>query len=515
MPKQIKEEFTKEQIDFAVEFARSLNGYNSLFNPYLANQYLKDINMRPVYKDREAVRNMVYNPRDNEQGLRRLSQHLYNTQTPYKRLIHYFADMLTFDLSIYPINASDKEMKTSKFKKDYEEVWKWLDKFNIKREFSKILLGMILEDGKFVYQRESDTGLTFQEMPSDYCIVDSWSHLGYLYSFNLLYFQQPGVDINSFPKEFKKYYRDVLDMQNNKTYYPNIKPEMRNGQWFYWQQINPEKGWIFKFDNTFAGLIPPFLGLFMDAIEIDTYKKLQQNKTKLEAYKMVFGTIPRNKDNKTGNKADDFAVNPTTLGNFMNLVKSSLPEGIDFKALPLENIIGIDFPQSETKNNIVGMAMKNFYGQSGVDGALFNADKPNSSTMKASTRIDAAFVEMVYSQFETFLNYIVNKKTDKFKFQFKLKGTIYDSQERFDNAMTKIQSGIITPDLPGDLGMTEKQMRSGMNFMKAMGYQDLFTPIQTAYTLSGKDKKNGKPESDDSDLDVAGEITRDAGSNEE
>ena len=49
----------QEDSNFALEFARSLTQLNAyLFNPLLANSYLKDINMRPVEQDRERIKNL-------------------------------------------------------------------------------------------------------------------------------------------------------------------------------------------------------------------------------------------------------------------------------------------------------------------------------------------------------------------------------------------------------------------------------------------------------------------------
>jgi hypothetical protein len=492
----------KIDIGFAQEFARVLSNW---FNPILSNQYLKNINMNPTSRSRDEVDKLIENPKENEQALRRVSEYLYNTIMPYKKLVNYYADIPTFDISIYPVNAKEKDVSSDNFKKDYDKVWAWLDKFNYKKEFKKVLLGMLLEESKFTYLRKSETGYTFQEMPTDYCIIDAWSELGYLYSFNLLYFHQTGVDINGFSPEFKKYYRNYLDVKNNKKYHPNIKPELRNGQWFYWQQIKPEEGWVFKFDNTNAGSIPPFIGLFLDLIELDTYKTLQQAKTKLEASKLIFGTIPRNKDNKSGNKADDFAIKADTLAQFITLVQNSLPEGAYFKALPVEDIKAIDFSTNE-KNDFLSNAIKNLHRLAGTDQALFNAEKPNATTMAASTRVDSAFVDKVYEQFETFLNYHINKETKKFKFKVKLSGTIFNEDDRMDQQLRLAQSGIITPELPSALHLTEKEMRLGVALMQSMGYPDNLKPLLTSYTSSNKD--GGRPKSKVTDLTPSGEDSR-------
>ena len=505
--------------EYAMEFARGLAQYNNyISNPLTANQFLKNINMNPNFQNKEAVENMAYNPKENELGLRRVSQHLYNTQMPYKRLIHYFSDMLKFEISIHPTNINPDDLKDTKakdrFMREYDKVWEWLDSFDYKQEFKRILLGTMLEDAKFSYLRTDGNKLTLQEMPTDYCIIDAWSEIGWLYSFNLLYFQQIGSDINGYAPEFKKMYNRALEAAKNKTYIQNVKIEQRNGKWFYWQQMNPENGWVFKFDYAFAGLVPPFLGIFTDAVDLDAYKKMYKDKTTLEAYKMIAGTVPRNKDNKSGNARDDFAIQANTLAQFMQLVKNDLPPGLLFKALPLDNLQSFNFENSSSNQNkdLVGTALKNYYKQAGADQALFNAEKPNASSMKASTRIDAAFMEVVYPQFETFLNYHINNNSKKIKWKVKLSGTIFDEQERFDNAMTKLSSGIITPDIPAELGMTERDMRVGLGMMAMLGYPELFKPIQNSFNMPTNTAGAGRPAS--KEPTDSKEITDDAGSND-
>jgi hypothetical protein len=486
--------------EFIQTFA-SVNNMGYLLNPLIANQYLKTLNMNPHYQNRDRVEKMVFNPNDNELGLRRVSEHLYNTQLPYKRLIHYYVDQLTFDWYPIPTNIeNDKDFKKDTFKKDYKRMFEWFDKFDVKKEFKKIALGMMLEDAKFTYLRESEYGLTLQELPSDYSIIDANSQLGYLYSFNLNYFSQIGADINGFDPDFRKFYAQMTDMKQNNTYYPNIRSEMRNGQWAYWQQINPNKGWVFKFHDNYASLIPPFLGLFMDAVDFDTIRKLQDEKTALDTYKMIFGTIPRHKDgsNKSGNSKDDFAIDPKTLSSYMKLVKASLPDGIDFKAAPLENVQLLEF-DGHTEENIVGNSLKNFYSKSGAEKALFGSDKPNASTMKASIQNDGDFVRKIYNQFNTFCTYHINKITQKYKFKIIFEGTTYDQEERRKKALEEWQNGLLTPRLPASMGMSIRDLNNSIGLMQSLGFPENLKPIQSSFTLSkdsAKNDKAGRPASD-------------------
>jgi hypothetical protein len=287
----------------------------------------------------------------------------------------------------------------------------------------------------------------------------------------------------------------MMDMKQNKTYYPNIRTEMRNGQWAYWQQVNPNKGWVFKFHDNFAGQIPPFLGLFIDAIDFDTVQKLQESKSALDTYKMIFGTIPRHKDgsNKSGNSKDDFAIDPKTLSSYMKLIKGGLPDGIDFKAAPLDNVQLFEFA-SNVNEDAVGNTIKNFYQKSGAEKALFGSEKPNASTMKASLQNDGDFVTRLYNQFSTFCNYHLSKVTKQYKFKIIFEGTSYDKDERRANALEEWQSGILTPRLPAIMVMSVRDFKNSVVFMQSLGFPENLKPLLTSFTATKEDSKDGRPE---------------------
>lgn len=489
--------------------------YNNYFDPFIINEVLKNINMNPAGKTRTELLPMIHDPKKFERPLRQFAQYLYNVQMPFKRLIHYFANMLTYDLSIYPINASDKDMKTDKFKRDYDAVFAWLDNFNHKKEFKRINTGMLIEDAKFMYLRQDSYSkrIAFQEMPSDYCMIDGSFEYGWLYSFDLQYFMRQGVDINGFAPEFKEYYNDYVDLVSNNTYKPNIKVEQRDGRWCYWQQILPKNSWVFKFHSIFAGLIPPMLGLFLDANEIDTFKNLQSDKTALELFKLLVGIIPTNKS-KDGTLTDDLAISAEMAGEFNRLMNDMLPDGIKFGTVPFSDVKQYDFSNgSQTKDNVVGDAINNFYSTSGSDMSLFNSNKPNATTLKMSTANDVSFANTVYDEFSSFLDYQISFLTKKYKFKTKLEGSIYDRDERQSQAINLAQYGIITPQLPASMGLTEKEFRSGLALMKTFEYENLLTPLQSANNMSSNQTDAGRPAAKEENLNESGIKTRDADSN--
>jgi hypothetical protein len=225
------------------------------------------------------------------------------------------------------------------------------------------------------------------------------------------------------------------------------------------------------------------------------------------------GTIPRHKDgtNKSGNSKDDFALDPNTAGKYAKSVKASLPSEVDFKVVPFEDIKAINFEQTNS-SDIVGSAMKNFYRTAGADQALFSADKANASTIKAGTRIDAAFVERAYEQFSTFCTYHVNKHTKKFKFKICMEGTIFDQEDRRAAALENAQNGIITPKLASANGMSLRDMQTSINLMQMLGFPDKLKPLASSFNTSQKDAKAGRPESKNGTEDKDNAI--DTGKNE-
>jgi hypothetical protein len=500
---------------YVENFAKSF--INTVLTPYTLNEYLKNLNMNPSVPTRDNIETMISDPKNNEQNLIRLSQYYYNTQTPYKRLVHYYGKLLSFDYTIYPINAEEKDMKKDTYKKDLDRVYSWFDRFKVKKEFKKALSKTVLEDVYFTYLRESNAGLTLQEMPVDYSKITTWSEYGYLYDFDLTYFQNSGVNIDGFAPEFKNYFNQMLDIKKNNKYYPDIKPETRNGRWVYWQQIPIDKGWVFKFNNIYAGIIPPLIGLFLDNIDIDTYKKLQLTKTSLEASMLLFGLIPRHKDgsNRSGNSKDDFALSAENAGQFMSLIRGNLPDGVKFNAVPFEDIQSVNFPNTQNRNDIVGRAMQQYYYNSGTSQFLFASDKANAVTSKASIKVDEEFIRDSYYQYESFVNYHLSKITNRYKFVCKFEGTMFDQDERFERANKYAENGMALPELGSAIGLEPKEFQTKLAMMRSMDFVDKLKVLQTSYTISKSQQDDkGRPSKKIDDLDDEGLNTRNSGSNE-
>ena len=516
-------EVTQEQMSYFQSYIQAFNNqsiYGSyLLSPQLLNDTLKSVNMNTSKLSPEQVEKMVLAPHNFEQELRKLSLHYYNSIGLYKQMIEFMESMLTFDwepipykLDGTPITAT--EFRSKKYKDDFAELTKFFNSFPMKREFKKVLSNICRYDTYYTSVREYDGHIYLQELPSSHCAIDANSYLGYLFSFDLSYFTNNGVDINAYSPSLRAKYRASL--KNTKT---NFKPNLpsRNGRYVDWVAMQPDDAWVFKFNDSFAGSVPPLLSMMIDSAKIDKYKELEDAKKALEAMKLIVGEVPTMSQQKTGQKVDNFTISAEELGKFNAAFQRSLNNDyIKFQSSPLKNVKAIDFLPSSSEKDLLETELKNIMCQSGISSALSMVDTVNVASAGIYKAFNAARMEKLYNQFETFLEYQVNKRTKNFKFKIKMVGTIFDKDERRKNADADMAMGIWTPALFSSRGIQITDSQNVMGMMSAMGFPECLTPAQTSYNTAGdkvKDNKGGRPQKDESELSEEAANTRDKGTN--
>ena len=496
--------------------SQSFSGQNYLLSPQLLNATLKNVNMDGYNFSTDQIRKMVMSPHNFEQELRKLSYHYFNYIAIYKRNIEYKSTVLDFDWEPIPYTLDGKpitqsDITSNAFKQDYAEMTKFFNNFNVKQEFQKVLFNMLLYDTYYTSTRTYDGHIYLQELPSTHCMIDANSYLGYLFSFDLSYFMNSGVDINAYSPALRKKYSEVLKLKKS-TYNPNLP--QRNGSWVYWHPMTPDDAWVFKFNNNFAGSVPPLLDMLIDYSKIDKFKELEEAKKQLEAYKVIFATVPRLTNNKSANKVDDFAISSTELGKFVAAVKQTLGSGVDFKAAPLEDFKAFDFSPSASENDLLETEINNMLKESGTSDSILTGGSSVSSN-NIYKLVTSEIVKTVYPQFANYCEYQINKNTKKYKFKIKFVGTIFDREDRRKAANEDMERGIITPAIFSSRGIQMTDATNISNMMYGLGYPDLFRPIKTASTMSSDEKSvGGRPQSDDNHLTDSGEQTRNIGAND-
>lgn len=538
---------TEEEIWSVVNFARSMTGINYL-NPDLVSGRMRDISLNPMEATQADLDTAMKSPKQSEDKLRAISQDFELRSMPYKRLIHYLANMLSWDITYSATNASEKDYNTPKYKKDLSILETFLDKFDYKKEFSIVMRELLRNDAYFCAPRDTGDKIVLQELPADYCKITGRWDKGFLFSFNMYYFLLPGVDIELYPRFFKKKYNEIWGNANGvRTYNPALPPEARGlSSWIYWVDVPVDVGWVFKMAPELATRLPYFMPLFNDLVLQGLMRNLQKNVNMSVASRMIMGEVPMlNKEAKATVK-DSIAVSPELLGKFMALVKGAISEAIKMASIPLENVQGISFP---SENEMYDSYLKTALASSGVNSNLiFSSNiKPNAIETQLSLNVDEQLMYAQYYQFNDFMDYNINGLTKYFKFSCEFEGTHFftNRNKRFEDAMTLFDKGIILPQkIAAAMGMKPSVLLRQMQEAKSFGFMDMVTPpaviAQTNSALEIADKseetqlkiskqnsklvpkapsgiskspstssnKEGRPKKKDNELSESGEQTR-------
>ena len=263
----------------------------------------------------------------------------------------------------------------------------------------------------------------------------------------------------------------------------------------------------------------PFLSpLFSDIVLKPLVRKLQTNIYMLQAQKVMVGLIPLIKDAKSGSVKDQLAVSPEVMGKFLGLLKQGLSDAIKVSGVPFDDLKALDF--DGTDKQILQEYTKTTSAMSGINSRLiFSLDKQTNIESQLSINVDEYMLTSLYSYFEDFLNYHINKRLKTFRFKFKLVGTEFDinKKKRLEDAMTLMDKGILLPHLiSSSLGILPHDFERQLEEAKAKKWDEKLIPIINAYQMSGKDisNKGGRPKVDDEELTDNGTATRENSSND-
>jgi hypothetical protein len=519
-PKEEKIQISEQEVWDVLTFAAGIYGGGGL-NPLLVSQQLKSITMNPLQATSDGVTDALLDPKNHETQLVGYSQFFDLSSMLYKRIVQYMAGMLSFDFTYTCINATSKDYKSAAYQKDLQAVKDFFDNMNIKEQFRTAMKQMVRQESFFAFFREDGEKFVFQELPENRCMLTGHWERGLTYDFDMYHFLQPGVDINLYPPIFQKMWdKSFGNKKPSEMYNPATGIDTRDSSWIYWVQTSPAKGfWCFKFSPELATKVPFLAPMFPDVVLQPVMRTLQTNMYIAAASKLLVGKVPMlNKETKAAVK-DAVAITPDLLGKFLALLKAGLGDIVKVGASPLEDMQGIEFAGSESR--FYQDYMRSTSSTSGINSRLiFSLDKPNAIESQLSVNVDEYLLFPLYTQFENFLDYQINKRTKKFKFSIKLEGSEFftNRKERLDKQLSLLPFGIIMPQkIAAAISMSPFDFIRHLEESKAMGFTDMLTPIQTAFQTAGDngDKKAGAPKKSDSDLSDSGAETRANATNED
>ena len=453
----LSEEQVKWLQEVAVAFSETTLNHSNIFTPSLLNQNLINLNNNPETPNYDKLVKALENAKSNGEKLRGFQEWMELAEITFKRLLEYYANILSFDLSYTCINVKDKkEFGTAKYKKDKQKVEDFLTHFNYKKEFLKTVRQMMRTETAFYWLRNNgdinNPEYTLQLMPQRYCLITGAWEKGFLYDFDMNYFLQPGVDINGYDPVFKEF---MATMYKGGGVYKNYNPSnsfnQRNGMFAYWTQTSPiymhnnlpSGAWVFKLDDSSFNDVPFLSSLMRDAILNIPVKKLQYDKDALGAYAYLIGEIKMLKSNE----ANATAFDPVRLGTLLQIVKQAIGKHIVVGAMPAEENKWYQY-KDENTSMAETQVKTTLASGAGASRILYSSDKMSQEEIRNAILADYNVMRKVYTQFNNFLDFYVNQLTKHYKFKFAFDGSVYgfEREWRKDGIMKLAQTGIVLND---------------------------------------------------------------------
>lgn len=426
-------------------------------------------------------------------NLRKYSLYFYHTSGVYRRLVDYYANLLTFDHILLP---TDKEEVYSDgaFLKAYERQTKYIDNSQIKADSNEIVRNIIRDGAYFGYERDLNGNFTFQHLPAEFCRsrfkIAGVATVEFDYSF---FNQFRGDDLEeileAFPEEMQQGFLEYLkDRTNNR-----------------WGLLNPD----FARAHMLGDEVPIFASVLEDVIDYSESKRIQKIKDELNIYKIVVQKIPLDDD---GNLTFEM---PELKQFHQNLRKMVSNSNVDVVTTPCDvDLVDLQDTSQQGRDS-VETAKESVYSNAGTASLLFGASKGSGSIgLRESQRVDEMLVLTILSQFEAWYKNRLSKIPGKYNFVLLFPPITYSNREEMVDMYTNAATfGFGTKLLAlAAMGISQTESNALLAFENNfLELNEKMIPTKSAHTQPGNE--DTKPEKDDKDLSDEGASTRDANKN--
>lgn len=495
----------KQELFNVLEFAQSL--YNvDIFNatgvsPVLTKELIAQIttSSQNITKDRlkQSLKNIGNS--SNQQSLIGYSEWLQLTEAVAKRTLSYLGNLPSFDYTFTCTNINSiEEYNSEEYKNDLQLVKEFLNKFNVRGQLSYVNRRTLAIDAFYGILRTEGDNWVFQELPYKYCrIAGKTADYGFMFDFNAAWFLKENLTPSDLPKSLRKIYRKAFG---------NSKQSNKKNSGSIWVTTSPllkEGAFVcFKFDVDNYSTVPFLASLFSDEINKPLVRELQNNQYIIASQKLLVGLIPFIKDAKAGQVKDNLAIDSTTLGMFLALLKRGLSDCIKVAGVPFGDLKDITYDLPE--NNMYQEYSKSLSTNTGVTSRLIYSDTQLSATEVAyNTEIDEMLVTKIYPQYETWLSTIVNTFTQKYKFKFRFEGTNFSQNRkaRMENAMTLADKGMVNfQKIASANGMNIFEFQEQLMFSGSSEIWKSLKLLPNVNTASEGSNESGRPNSGATDV---------------
>lgn len=432
----------------------------------------------------------------NGKNLRTMSNYFFNVSGEYRRILHHFSALLTFDYLVIP-RIYDAEFD-KRYENGFKKILKYTDNANIK-ETSRFIALITLLDGVFYgYERQQGEKVVLQQLPYEYCRSKFKINENHAIEFNLRFFDQykdteQKLEIfSAFPDEFFEMYLDY-----------------KKGNSGEWALLNPNFARCHKLTES---LTPLFSTVFPELINLREYKELDISKDKMDLYRLIVQKLPLDKN--SGMPLLKLEEGQALHNNAKKMITQ---EGIDVLTTPLD-VESISLQEKgQTLRDNIDRANNSVYNTVGSSRLLFSSGSDGGSIgLSSSIKVDESLMFGLLDQnkywYENRFSSIVKDKSVYYEILFPAI-TIFNRKEMYDLYKEAATLGYSKLMPLTALGIKQTTFMSLLKFENDyLKLIEKMVPLQTSYTQS-ETADAGAPEKDDKDLSNKGLDTRNKDTN--
>jgi hypothetical protein len=217
---------------------------------------------------RDNIEEWLSAPTNNEKNLRDASIFLYQTNSRYRNLLHYYANVPCWIYTITPVNYNPHKVKREVFLKQYQKTCNILESMGIVKSMREAAL-IALREGAFYGVIWGGDGNSFilQKMNPDYCHLVSISDGGvFQYAYDMSKVKEADLP-NYFPPQFTAMYNEYQRTGNQ------------------YQVVPPEISFCLKGDASIVDYsLPPFSAVLPSLYTIKNVEDLTETANELSNY---------------------------------------------------------------------------------------------------------------------------------------------------------------------------------------------------------------------------------------
>lgn len=509
--------------ELTVEEMTSLDKYAEMFSRNVRNALMAsligDINNSKFesYLGTKAsitsLKTAMANPTtaSNQKTLRQMSLYLYLVSPHYRRLISYYSTLPTFNYYVTPAGLTIKKLNNAakkKYQQAYYEAINDCEKYNFKDELSDVTTWVLLEGVYCGIYYESDNAFYLKRFPTDFVKVYAEMDGVYRFAVDLDYFASRDYLFSAYGEDFYNAYV---------AYKGDRARGIKGDKLLKWYE--PENQFCIKSDDDPTMMLPFFVGIFKEVLDLDDYRLLAKAKTEMGNYKVL--AMQQDVDDNGVPKLD-FEL----AKKYYDAAAQNLPEQVGLILSPFK-IEAFTFDKSNVADtDDVNKAENQLWSATGTNPLLFGSTKITSANaLLLSIKADEMVSYHILHKAERCFNLIQKLKGRPYQFRVRfLEQSIY-SREVMQDALFKAA----TYGVPGaksqyaaSLGLSPAEV-IGMSYLEdevlEFTVSNFNHPMVSSHTQSsGSDPSNvgGRPtnESQGKTLTESGEADDDTGQNE-